>query len=97
MFPRLERASPICFASRPRHLDDLGAQPCSHTSSRFPDPTGLSVQVSVTLDAYDKSPKAFEAIPKMPVKLMAHGAQVGVRSVVDGIISKVRTDKVHQL
>ena len=52
-------------------------------------------QVSVTLDAYDKSSDAFDAIPQMPSTLHAHGAQVGVRSVVDGIIPEIRDDKAR--
>lgn len=54
-------------------------------------------QVSTILDAYDPNPDKFEALPKAPSKALAYGAQVGVRSVVEGTISMIKEDKVARI
>jgi len=51
--------------------------------------------VSALLDAHEPRPEAFDALPPTPSKMLAHGAQVGVRSVVDGIISHINHEKVE--
>ena len=46
-------------------------------------------QVSVLLDAYSEDPASFKSIPLTPSNFLAHGAQVGVRSTVQGIITRI--------
>jgi len=53
--------------------------------------------VSAILDAYDPEPDKFNALPKVPENLKAYGAQVGVRSVVEGTISHIKEDKVARI
>jgi len=53
--------------------------------------------VSTLLDAYDPSPDKFNDLPKVPENLKAYGAQVGVRSVVEGTISHIKEDKVARI
>lgn len=48
-------------------------------------------QVSGLLDAYF-DPAAFDALPRTPSKLLASGAQVGVRSTVEGLITRVNDE-----
>ena len=46
-------------------------------------------QVSVLLDAYNEEAEGFKAIPPAPSTFLAHGAQVGVRSTVEGTITRI--------
>ena len=54
-------------------------------------------QVSALLDAYDGSAEAFSVLPATPARMIQHGAQVGVRSMVEGTIVGVRDDRLAQI
>lgn len=53
-------------------------------------------QVSALLDAYYE-PTAFKALPDSPSTMYARGAQVGVRSMVEGTIASVDESRVAQI
>jgi hypothetical protein len=53
-------------------------------------------QVSALLDAYTDA-AAFAKLPRSPRTLLAHGAQVGVRSVVEGNISRIDEGKLDRI
>jgi hypothetical protein len=53
-------------------------------------------QVSALLDAYF-DPEAFGTLPTIPSAPLAHGAQVGVRSMVAGTISHVDENAVAKI
>jgi len=54
-------------------------------------------QVSVLLDAYHEQQQAFSAIPPTPSTFLAHGAQVGVRSTVEGTITRINEARLSNI
>jgi len=54
-------------------------------------------QVSALIDAYREKDDAFAKLPKAPTQPLGHGAQVGVRSTVEGIISKISEERLAKI
>ena len=90
---KLEPRGPVLIEANCR-LHGIEGSWCPITEACF----GYS-QVSALLDAYF-SPDAFGALPTTvpPAKAAsAHGAQVGVRSMVEGTIARVREDRFAEI